>query len=179
MRRTRRRRGRVHGVPRRTEEGRESCLEVCLSQGRPEGRRGGRVPSRVPLVGPRACVGTASYVGDNSARFARDGGSPDGIYLSGLASPVVSLLSLILGPVEVLSLSLSLSLFISPSLSLSLCLSESAIFLRDVSFRSFLIHRVVVDPSFFPLKNKKKKRNKLKIRRYIYIYIYLERERGR
>ena len=76
-----------------------------------------------------------------------------------------------------LSLSLSLSLFISPSLSLSLCLSESAIFLRDVSFRSFLIHRVVVDPSFFPLKNKKKKRNKLKIRRYI--YIYLEREKGR
>ena len=68
-----------------------------------------------------------------------------------------------------LSLSLSLSLFISPSLSLSLCLSESAIFLRDVSFRSFLIHRVVVDPPFFPLKNKKKKKNKLKIRRYIYI----------
>lgn len=38
-------------------------------------------------------VGTAPYVGDNSARFARDCGSLDGIYLSGRMLLTASTLS--------------------------------------------------------------------------------------
>lgn len=66
------------------------CLEAVAGESR--GSEGGNIVTCTALVRSRA-VGTAPYVGDSSARFARDGGSLDGIYPTGrmLLTPVPSL----------------------------------------------------------------------------------------